>query len=120
MAKLLDEASSQLDQFEQDIQTSYEQLNQCQDIDQLNEQLALVDGLTQRLNGFSHELAGLLAALSDQELPQAKNLFHRLKSLLEANLSQAQMQREQAKQGVLSLRQTSAGAAAYQAVKKQR
>lgn len=120
MAKLLVETTQRIDQLEQEIQASYEQLGECQEMEALNQQLAIVDRLTQQLTGLTHELAGLLDSLPEPELAEAIPLLHRLKSLLQTNLEQASEQRELAKQGILGLRQTAAGAAAYQAVKKQR
>ncbi len=120
MALPLNEFQLQVTALEQDIQHNYNLLAECQDLEQLEHQLKLLDTLTEELTKLAHQLAAALIELDEEQLATARELLLRLRSLLESNIEQAKSQREAAKMGVLKLRQTSAGAAAYQAVKKQR
>lgn len=119
MAKLA-EVGEQLDLLEIDLAQAYDRIEQGTDLLTLKIQLAEIEDLSRQVHALAQEISTQLPQLEENEWPQASVLLLRLKSLIESNLAKAEQHKEIAKQGVLSLRQTSSGAAAYHAIKKQR
>lgn len=117
---MLNDATKQLNELKVELQKALEELSSHRDASELQVALDIIGQHTQTLQSVAQTLASHAQSQTGEQQQQAIVLLTEVQSLLVETIELAGIEKEKAKQGVLSLRQTSAGAAVYQSIKKTR
>ncbi|GGA78021.1 hypothetical protein GCM10011369_19900 [Neiella marina] len=117
MATNQPDASSQLDIITERLDAAFEALTEAVDDKDIAKYAEQINFQAQLLDGIARELCAQLTA---QNQAQIEPLLRKISLMTKRAIGQAESQKESAKQGILALRQTSAGVNAYQQIKKVR